>query len=168
LACVGIFRVPSSVPGVNPFLRVQEEDHKRQVVIEIEQIQVQLVDARQPDPDELVGNIFEAFQTDNLPVKFQARRSRHAAYDDHERFAALSRQVFALLKTGNPSVLGGLLVPASRLSQQTRNGQSDNPNDPKDDSHCHVPFPSAGFWPSLHPKEYTAVLMSSRREPPSK
>jgi hypothetical protein len=66
----------------------------------------------------LVGDILNMLQTDNLPVKFVARRSRHAAHDYHERFAAGPGQGFALFQTENPAIRGGRLIPAPGLSQQ--------------------------------------------------
>src|SRR3712207_7624859 len=51
-----LFRsVPGPVAGVDLLVRAQEQDRERQVVVEGEQVQVQFVDARQPDADEPVG-----------------------------------------------------------------------------------------------------------------
>jgi hypothetical protein len=67
-------------------------------------------------------------QTDNLPVKLGARRSRHAAQNHHERLAAGPRQGLALLETENPTVLGSRVIATPGLSHQGRirhNDQSD-------------------------------------------
>src|SRR5207248_8220964 len=93
---------------------VEEEDHEGQVVVELEQVQVFGVNAGQPDADEPVGEVFEAFQTDNLPVKLAAVRSGDAADDHHERLAGLQGLGPALLKTGEPAVTGGGLLAAPR------------------------------------------------------
>jgi hypothetical protein len=80
---VGAGAVPAAVAGVDFPLRAQEEDHERQVVIEVEEVQVEVINARQPDADELLGDALEAFQTDNLPVEFAAGQSRLTAQDNH-------------------------------------------------------------------------------------
>jgi len=118
LAIIGTAGGAAAVAGVDLFLGIHEEDHERQVVVEVEQIQVQVVDARQADPDELVGDVFDVLQTDNLPVKFMASRSRLAADDDHERLAAFARQGFAFFEAKNPAMLACLKAAAPGLSQQ--------------------------------------------------
>jgi hypothetical protein len=98
LAAVSTLGVAPSVARVNLLLGVHKEDHERQVVIELKEVQVQRVDARQADADELLGKVFDALQTDNLPVKLSAVRSRHAPQDHQERLASLARQSLAFLE----------------------------------------------------------------------
>ena len=143
MASIGIFRSTSAVPGVNLFLRAQEEDHERQVVVEFKEVQIQIIDTSQPNPYELVSNVFDALETDNLPVKFMASRSRHAPHHDHERFAARPRQGFALLKIENPAVRASRLIPTPGLSQQRGIGESNNPEGQEDDAQCHKQSPPA-------------------------
>jgi hypothetical protein len=126
LAPVGVFAVPAAVAGVNLALGVQEEDRERQVVVELEQVQVEVIDAGQPDADELVGDVVDALQTDNLPVKFAAVRSGLAAQDHHERLAGPARLGLPLLQAEKPAVPGGLRTaepPPSSLSRQRGVGQ---------------------------------------------
>jgi hypothetical protein len=58
LAAVGAGGVPAAVAGVDLLLGVQEEDHERDIVVELEEIQIFVIDARKPDADEPVGEIF--------------------------------------------------------------------------------------------------------------
>jgi hypothetical protein len=69
-----------------------------------------LVDSSQPHTDELVGYIFDLFETDNLPVEFAALRSGLASNDDHERHTGLARQGLAGVQREEPAVLAGLLL----------------------------------------------------------
>jgi hypothetical protein len=107
---VGVDAVPAAVAGVHLPFGVQEEDRERQVVVELEQAQVQVIDAGQPDADEVVGDPLKALQTDNLPVKLPAVRSGHAAQDHHERLAGLPGPGLPLLQAGQPPVPRGLRI----------------------------------------------------------
>jgi hypothetical protein len=82
LAAVGVFAVAAAVAGVNLPLGVEEEHREGQVVVELEEVQIEVVDARQPDADEALGDVFDLLQTDNLPVKLTAGRSGLAAQHD--------------------------------------------------------------------------------------
>jgi hypothetical protein len=99
-------------------VRVQEEDHERKVVIELEQFQVDVVDAGQPDADKPIGEVFDARQTDNLPVKITAARSGHTPHDDHERLAGRSRLSLARAQAEQPSVPDIRLLSEASLRPQ--------------------------------------------------
>jgi hypothetical protein len=101
---VGAKRVSPAIPGVYFPFGVQEKDHQRQVVVEFEQVQVDAVEAGQPDANELVGEVFDAFETDYLPVKLPASNSRIAPQDHHERLGVFSRLGLAFLEAENPTV----------------------------------------------------------------
>jgi hypothetical protein len=73
-------------------------------------VEVGTVDLRETDADKLVGDVFELFQTDNLPVIFTAVNSRHAAEDDHERFAGLGGLGLALFEGGQPTGAAALAL----------------------------------------------------------
>jgi hypothetical protein len=60
----------------------------------------------------VVGDFIHLLQTDNLPVKIAAGRSRHAAQNDHERLAALPGPFLALFEVRQPTVAGRFLIPA--------------------------------------------------------
>jgi hypothetical protein len=147
MTAIRTFGVPSAVASVDLFFGVQEKDHERQIVVEFEEVQICIVDAGQANPDEVVGDVLDALQTDNLPVKFMARCSRHAANDHHERLAAAPRQGFALLEIEDPAMLMGTLVSTSGLSQQRCIGQSDNRKGQEDDAHRHEQSPSTRSGP---------------------
>jgi hypothetical protein len=127
LAAVGVFGVAAAVAGVDLPLGVQEEDREGQVVIEVEQVQVEVVDARQADADELVGDVVELLQTDNLPVKLPAGRSGVAADHDHQRLAGLARLGLALFEAEQPAVTAGLRPAPPALGQGRRVGQDEGP-----------------------------------------
>jgi carbamate kinase len=69
LPAIRTFRVSTSVAAIDLLFRVQEEDHEREVIVEFKQVQIDVLDPGQANPDKLVGKIFDPFQTDNLPVK---------------------------------------------------------------------------------------------------
>jgi hypothetical protein len=96
--------VSAAVTGVYFPLGTQEKDHQCQVVIKLEQVEVDAVEARQPDANELIGEVLDAFETDNLPVKLATGDSRVAPQDDHERLAALAPLGLTLVETKNPAV----------------------------------------------------------------
>jgi hypothetical protein len=98
LAFVGVLGIASAIAGVDFFLGVQEKDDERQVVIELEQVEIDRINAGDPNADEVIGDVVEVLQTDNLPVKVAAGDSRHAAQDHHERLAALPRQGLPLFQ----------------------------------------------------------------------
>src|SRR5262249_42289583 len=82
---------------------------------ELKEIEVEVIDPRQTHAYELIGQVFDLLQTDHLPVKFPASRSRHAAQDHHERFAAPPRFGLARFQAGEPAILSGLdLLTAPR------------------------------------------------------
>jgi hypothetical protein len=91
LAGVRVAGVASAVAGVDLPVGVEEEDHEGQVVVELEEAEVGVVDSGQPDTDELVGDVFDAVETDNLPVKLTTVRSGDAPHDHHDRLAGSSR-----------------------------------------------------------------------------
>jgi hypothetical protein len=115
---------------------IHEENHHGQVVIEFEQLEVGGVDAREPDTDELIGDVFDLLETDNLPVKLAAVNSRHAAHEDHHGLAGFLRQRLALGQGENPAVPGGVeFAPAAFLLSQ--NGVIRRCDGGKnDDKHC--------------------------------
>jgi hypothetical protein len=140
LPIVGIVSVSAAVAGINALVGVQEEHHEGQVVVEFKQVQVHRIDACQPNPNELVGDFFDALQTDNLPVKIMTRRSRHTAQDHHERLAGPARLGFSLFQIENPTIAASLLISAagpSRLCQQRRRSQSHQSQRPEDDAIPH-------------------------------
>ncbi len=92
LAVVRIVGISATVAGVNLFLSVHEKDHERQVVVELEQIEIGVVNAREAHANKLIGDVFNLLKTDNLPVKYSAVKSRHATHDDHERLVGLGGQ----------------------------------------------------------------------------
>jgi hypothetical protein len=112
LAVVGVPGVAAAVAGIDFALGVEKEHDEGEVVVELKQIQVEIVDARQPNADELVGGVFDSLETDNLPVEIIAVNSRHAAQDRHERLARLFRLGLALGEAGDPPMPGGVLIPA--------------------------------------------------------
>jgi hypothetical protein len=125
MAIVGALRIAAAVARVDLLLGIEEEDNKRQVVVEFEQVQIEVVDARETNADELVGYVIQVFQTDNLPVKFSAGRSRQAADNHHERLAAIFRLGETLVETKEPAVLGSVpILPAAvGLGQGPGSGQ---------------------------------------------
>src|SRR6516162_7432047 len=104
LATVGALRIAAAVARVDVLLGVEEKDHEREVVVEFKQVQIKVVDARKANADELVGNAIQVCQTDNLPVKFSAGRSRQTPDNHHERLAALFRLGKTLIETKEPAV----------------------------------------------------------------
>jgi hypothetical protein len=93
----------------------------------VKQVQVEAVDLRQADTNEAVGQIANAFETDNLPVKGAAIASRRAPHHNHQRLAALLRTLLALTKTEEPAVFrrGDLIAATSpALGEQGRIRQS--------------------------------------------
>jgi hypothetical protein len=115
-ASFGAFRVSAAETTVNPFVRVKEKDHERQVVVKREQVQVGLVDARQTNPNESVREVFDAIQTNNLFVKALAVRSGDAAEDEHDRLAGLAGAVLGLPVIAQPAVPGCFLRRRSASS----------------------------------------------------
>jgi hypothetical protein len=110
------------------FIRIQKEDHHRQIEIELKQVQVDAVQPRQSDAHKLVGDALESFQTNNLLVKFNAIPSRDAAEDDHQRTIRLSRLPFGLVIVEDPAVFAGLcavVVKAFFLRECPVRGQTD-------------------------------------------
>jgi hypothetical protein len=95
-----------AVAGVDPVLRIQEEDREGEVVIETEQVQIEVVDVAQADQDELGGEAFDLFETDNLPVKAAAVASVEASKHDHDRLAGRLCLLLCCLQVGQPAVLG--------------------------------------------------------------
>jgi hypothetical protein len=100
--------VAAAVAPVNPLVRVQEEHHEGQIEVEFEQVQIRAVHARQANPYELVGEVFDAIETNNLLVEIPAVASGDAAEHQHDRFAGLAREPLALFVTGQPTLLGQL------------------------------------------------------------
>jgi hypothetical protein len=87
---------------------VEEEHHERQVVVELKQAQVRVVDARQPNPDELIAEVFNAVKTNNLLVEIPAVTSGDAAEGDHQGLAGLPGQLAGLAVAGQPAAAGHL------------------------------------------------------------
>src|SRR5262245_36072950 len=104
LPSIGAKSVSSAISGVDFSICVQEKEHQRQVEVELEQVEVDLVEAGQPNANEFVGEVFDAFETDNLPVKLPASDSRVAPQNHHERFAVFSRLGLAFLEIKDPTV----------------------------------------------------------------
>jgi hypothetical protein len=143
MTAIRTLRIPTAIASIHLFLGIQEEHHEGQVVVEFKEVQIQIVDPRQPDPHELVRDVLEVLQTDNLPVKFMASRSRHAANDNHEGLAADARQGFAFLEIENPAVGSSRLVTAPGLSRQSGGRQFRNPKGQAKDAQNHEQSPSA-------------------------
>jgi hypothetical protein len=102
---------------------VEEEVHQGEVIVEVEQIEIQVVDTRQPDANELIGNIGQSFESDNLPVEDATGRSRHAADGDHERLAGPARLGLSGFEAGEPAVSAAHVAAA--LGER-RTGESEN------------------------------------------
>src|SRR5262249_52394439 len=104
LAIVGIDGVAAAVTAVHLAGFVEEEHHQGQIEVELEQAQIHALDPGQAHAHKVVGDAFDALETDNLPVKLKAVNSRHAANDDHEGFARFARLLLALGEAGQPAV----------------------------------------------------------------
>jgi hypothetical protein len=129
------FAVAPAVTPVDLFLRVQEKNHECQIVIELKKAQVRPIDARQPYPNEFVGEILNAFQTNNLFVKLLAIRSRDATKNDHQWFAGLTGDLLGLPVIAQPAFPGRRLFGQSSpplrrhgTARQRGNRQSDQTN----------------------------------------
>ena len=123
---VSVGGVAAAVTGIDLFLGIQEKNHHRQVIVEVKQIEIQLIDPSQPHANELFRNVFQTLETDNLPVKLTAIRSRLAPKYNHERFAGPPRFRLAFLQAGKPAVAGRRLPSAlSRLSECARGRPED-------------------------------------------
>jgi hypothetical protein len=73
----------STVSTIDRFIRIHKEHGKRQVVIELKQIQIQIVRFDDSDTDKFVKQLSQlTFTTDNLPVKTFAGMSRDSAKND--------------------------------------------------------------------------------------
>src|SRR5262249_44260371 len=122
---------------VNFLVGIEEEHHEGEVVIELEEVQIEVVDARQADANELISQLFDLLQTDNLPVENVAIDSRHTAQDDHQGFAGLPRLCPALVEAEGPAVLEGILLAGSSLSLELtlrpRANQRQTPQSEKND-----------------------------------
>jgi hypothetical protein len=136
--------VTSAVSSVNLLLRVQEKDHKRQIIVELEEVQIRIIDPRQANPDEVIGDVLDPLQTDDLPVKFMASRSRHTTNDDQERFSARARKGFSLLEVEYPAIFCGRLI--ATLSRRGHLRQSKSHEAQEDDAHLHKQSPTVNFW----------------------
>jgi hypothetical protein len=104
-----------------------------------------MIDASQTNSNESIGQFFKALETDNLPVKFIAVRSRYTAQHNHQRFAAHPRLGAAFFEVEDPTVPGCLLVARrpSKLSRQRhraprQGGKHHYPDDPA--SHAQLSF----------------------------
>jgi len=129
LAVVRISAIAATVAGIDVFLGVEEKDHECKIIVEFKQIQIGIVDARQTHANEFVGHIFNLLETDNLPVKFAAVRSRDATDHYHNGLAALFRLRLALGEAGQPAVLAGIgnaLAPVAELRWERRANEQDN------------------------------------------
>jgi len=72
-----------AIATIDRFIRIHKENGKRQIVIELKQIQIQIVRFDNPDTDKFVKPLSQTtFTTDNLPVKAFAGMSRDSAKDD--------------------------------------------------------------------------------------
>ena len=90
LAFVRVLFTATAVARVDPFVGTEKHHPERQVVVEIEDLQVEWFDRREPDSHELIGDVFDLFETDNLPVEFGTVASGHAPHDDHQGFLRAS------------------------------------------------------------------------------
>jgi hypothetical protein len=125
---IRVLSIAPAVAAVDVFIRIQKEDHHRQIEIELKQIQVDAVQPRQSDAHKLVGDALEPFQTNNLLVEFNAVPSRDAAEDDHQRTIRLSRLPFGLAVVEDPAVhagLGAVVAKAFFLRECSVRGQAD-------------------------------------------
>jgi hypothetical protein len=84
----------TAVPRVDSFVGAKKEDHECQVEIEIKYPEIRLLNPCQANANELVSNVFDFFQTDNLPVKFFAVPSGNASKNNHDRFVCSASQSF--------------------------------------------------------------------------
>jgi len=72
-----------TVSAVDRFIRIHKENGKRQIVIKLKQIQIQIVRFNDPHGDKFVEQLSQlTFTTDNLPVKTFAGMSWDSAKDD--------------------------------------------------------------------------------------
>jgi hypothetical protein len=150
LTAIGAFRVASTVTAVDFSFSVQEEDHERQVVVELKQIQVCVVNSGESNPYELAGELFEALETDNLPVKFPTGRSWHAAYHDHKRLAGPACLSLPLLQCGEPTILScRLRVAAPRHAGLSHPGGARKNHKPE----CQAYIPSTYHEQLSHDKQ---------------
>jgi hypothetical protein len=123
---LGALAVATAVAAQDALVGVEEEDEEVQVVVVVEQAQVQPGQARQPDQDELRGDVGNAgVQTSNLLVKSTAVRSGLAAQDDEHRPAAVTGDLPGRRIVTDP--LGELRVPRGGVlgTRPGRESQSD-------------------------------------------
>src|SRR5262249_3230384 len=117
LTAVRPLGVAATVPCIDLPFRTQEKDDEGQVIIEFKEIQVVVLDPRQPDADKLVSEVADLFETENLPVKLLASYSGDAAEHHHEWLAGLPGLRLAGIEARQPAEVGGLIAPRpARLS----------------------------------------------------
>src|SRR5262249_11419205 len=108
---IGAAGVTAAVSAINAFVGIQEKGKPRQIVVEIEDVQIRAANLEQAHADKLVRHLGDPLQTNNLFVEFLAVSSGLAA-EDHEEW-------FAAAPGGRP---GGLIVrkPAGLLRRRLR------------------------------------------------
>jgi hypothetical protein len=88
---IGTRGIAAAIARVDLLVGVHQQDYHGEIVIELEEAEIDGIDARQADADEFIGNVANAFQTDNLPVKLFAVHSGDAAQDNHQWLARFLR-----------------------------------------------------------------------------
>lgn len=106
---------------------MEEEAHPRQVVIEVEQVEIDAAHARQPHEDELARHVAQgSVQTGNLPVEQAAIGSVLAAEDDEDRPIGLTSEPLRLFEIAQPErarISGGREAGhGERQAGKTRHG----------------------------------------------
>ncbi len=88
---IGALGVSATETAVNQAVGVQEKRGPRQIVVEVEDIEVGAGDAHQTNPHESVGHLGDFFQTNNLLVPLIAIPSGITAKHEKNRLARLPR-----------------------------------------------------------------------------
>jgi hypothetical protein len=123
LARIGIGAITPAVATIDLFVGVHEEHHHGQIEIEVEQIDISVIDRWGSHANERVSQISNAFQTNNLLVKFIAVPSRDAAEDDHQRPIRLAGRHPCLIVVEGPAIFAGDFII---LRKRVGNRQSAN------------------------------------------
>ncbi|MSQ97159.1 MAG: hypothetical protein EXR98_21760 [Gemmataceae bacterium] len=133
--------IAAAESAVDFALGIQEKRRPGQVPVELEEVEIDPLDAQEADADELTGEIVDLLQTDNLPVKRVAIPSGVAAKHKHERLAGLLRQRFRGAQVGQPALLRRDLGRLA-LRQTHARGRHKNPKDAEKHLPIHSQTPS--------------------------
>ena len=85
---------------------------------------VRIIDGRLANTDKLLRQILDAFQTNNLLVKFVAGPSRDAAEDHHHGAVRPLGERFCLVVVEHPAMLvrGAMFVAGEALAEDVARG----------------------------------------------